>query len=51
MPRRNILRCHDAESDAVCALFNQAPKTMAGVLRLLQYSNAADTEEKVGLAI
>lgn len=39
---------HDAESDAACALFNQAPTTMAGVLALLQYANAADTDGEGG---
>lgn len=41
---RGVMRCHHAESDAACALINNPPATMAGVLALLQYAIAADTD-------
>jgi hypothetical protein len=41
---RDYHRLSDAETDAACALVGAAPTTIAGVIALLQYANAADTD-------
>jgi hypothetical protein len=41
---RAMTRCHDDETDAACTLVSIVPTTMAGVVALLQYANAADTD-------
>ncbi|SHH62758.1 hypothetical protein [Bradyrhizobium erythrophlei] len=41
---RDVMRSFDAETDAACALVSVRPTTIAGVLALLQYANAADTD-------
>jgi hypothetical protein len=37
-------RAFEAETDAACVLVTEMPTTMAGVLALLAYANAADTD-------
>lgn len=41
---RQVHRLSDAETDAACALVSVKPTTMAGVIALLQYAVAADTD-------
>ena len=41
---RGVNRCHNVQTDAACGLINTAPATMAGVVTLLQYAIAADTD-------
>ena len=41
---REIIRTMDAESDAACTLVSISPTTLAGVLALLQYAVARDTD-------
>jgi hypothetical protein len=42
---REVHRTSDAETDAACALASIAPTTMAGVVRLLQYTISIRPEE------
>jgi hypothetical protein len=42
---REVHRTSDAETDAACALATIAPTTMAGVVRLLQYTISIRPEE------
>ena len=39
-----LSRAFDAEADAACVLVTERPTTVAGVLALLAFSNAADTD-------
>lgn len=41
---RDVDRCHDAETDAACALLSEGPTTMAGCIALLKYAVEADTD-------
>lgn len=41
---RDVDRLNEAETDAAIVLVNIAPTTMAGVVALLQYANAADAD-------
>jgi hypothetical protein len=41
---RAVMQSFDAETDAACVLVTVRPTTIAGVLALLQYANAADTD-------
>jgi hypothetical protein len=41
---RAVMRSFDAETDAACALVTVRPTTIAGVLALLHYATAADTD-------
>jgi hypothetical protein len=41
---RAVMRSFEAEADAACVLVSVRPTTMAGMLALLQYANAADTD-------
>ncbi|MDE5460201.1 hypothetical protein [Bradyrhizobium sp. CSS354] len=41
---RALDRCHDAETDAACALLSEGPTTMAGCIALLKYAVEADTD-------
>jgi len=41
---RTVMRSFEAETDAACVLVSVRPTTIAGVLALLQYVNAADTD-------
>jgi hypothetical protein len=42
---REVHRTSEAETDAACALASIAPTTMAGVVRLLQYTISIRPEE------
>jgi hypothetical protein len=42
---REVSRTSDAETDAAWALVNVVPTTMAGVVRLLQYTISIRSEE------
>jgi hypothetical protein len=39
---RAIMLSFDAETDAACVLVSICPTTMAGIIALLRYANAAD---------
>jgi hypothetical protein len=41
---RAVMRSFDVETDAACVLVTVRPTTIAGVLALLQYANAADKD-------
>ena len=41
---RAVVRAWEAETDAACALIRTRPTTLAGVIALLQYANAADVD-------
>jgi hypothetical protein len=41
---RAIRRSFDAETDAACVLVSICPTTMAGIIALLRYANAADID-------
>jgi hypothetical protein len=41
---RDVMQAHHNENDAACVLVSECPKTIAGVLALLQYAIAADTD-------
>jgi hypothetical protein len=41
---RDVMRSFDTETDAACVLVTVRPTTIAGVLALLQYANAANTD-------
>jgi hypothetical protein len=41
---RAVHQAHNNEEDAACALLSEPPATMAGVIALLQYAIAADTD-------
>jgi hypothetical protein len=41
---RALMRCLNAETDAACLLVSIRPTTIAGVLALLSYANAADPD-------
>lgn len=41
---REVFSVFDAETDAACTLVDIIPATMAGVIALLQYANAADAD-------
>jgi hypothetical protein len=38
------MEAFDAETDAACVLVSESPTTIAGVLALLAYANAADID-------
>jgi hypothetical protein len=41
---RAVIRSFDAETDAACVLVSICPTTIAGIIALLRYANAADTD-------
>ena len=41
---RAIHNAFDAETDAACVLVSICPTTMAGIIALLRYANAADND-------
>jgi hypothetical protein len=41
---RAVRRSYDAETDAACVLVSICPTTMAGIIALLRYANAADVD-------
>jgi hypothetical protein len=41
---RGVMQAHNNEEDAACVLVSEPPATMAGVIALLQYAIAADTD-------
>lgn len=41
---RGVMQAHNNEEDAACVLVSEPPTTSAGVLALLQYAIAADTD-------
>jgi hypothetical protein len=41
---RGVMKAHNNETDAACVLVSEPPTTIVGVLALLQYAIAADTD-------